>query len=49
MPICINCGQEVLTNYQTIETKRKTKVYICDTCVKKSQRKDKKEGGAKNV
>lgn len=37
MAICIDCGKEVLT-YQTIETKRHTKVYICNECLKKRRR-----------
>lgn len=40
MAICSDCGKDVLTNYQTIETKRGSKVYICNDCVRKTQRKE---------
>lgn len=32
--ICRECEKEVLS-YQTIHTKRKTKIYICNECLKK--------------
>lgn len=33
--ICRECNREVLTKYQTIETKRKTKTHICNECLGK--------------
>lgn len=39
MPVCIECNKDVLDNYQTIGTKRNTKVVICNDCVEK-QRKE---------
>lgn len=33
--ICRECNREVLTEYQTIEIKRKTKIHICNECLKK--------------
>ena len=35
MPICRECNKEVVNNYQTIQTKRKTTVVICNECLKK--------------
>lgn len=40
MPICVDCNQEVVLNYQTIQTKRHTTIYICDECLKKYKRKE---------
>lgn len=39
MPYCIECNKDVLDHYQTISTKRNTKVVICNDCVEK-QRKE---------
>ena len=39
MPVCIECNRDVLVDYQTISTKRNTKVVICNACVEK-QRKE---------
>ena len=39
MPECIECKKDVLDNYQTITTRRNTKVVICNDCVEK-QRKE---------
>lgn len=33
--ICRECNREVIGNYQMIQTKRKTTVYICNECLKK--------------
>lgn len=36
MVICRDCGKEIINGqYQEIHTKRKTKIYICNECVKK--------------
>lgn len=40
MPVCMDCKEEVLKDYQIIETKRSTKVCICNECLKKYQRKE---------
>lgn len=40
MPLCIECNKEVLEKYQTIKTQRGTLIHICDSCVKKSKRKE---------
>ena len=37
MPICVECGKHVITNYQTIKTKRKTVVHICNPCISKTR------------
>lgn len=39
MAICIECKEDKL-QYQTIQTKRHTTVYICNDCLKKRQRKE---------
>lgn len=41
MPYCVECGKDVLDNYQTISTKRNTKIVICDKCIEQ-QRKEAK-------
>lgn len=33
--VCRECNKEKMDDYQTIETKRKTKIYICNDCVEK--------------
>ena len=38
MAICRDCKKDVYSNYQTIITKRKTEVVICDDCMKKYRR-----------
>lgn len=38
--ICIECGKDVLADYQTIKTQRGTLIHICDSCVKKNKRKE---------
>jgi len=40
MPICIECNKEVLHDYQSIKTKRGSDICICDSCIKKTQRKE---------
>lgn len=42
MPVCIECGKEVLDNYQTISTKRNTKIVICDKCVEQQKEEAKR-------
>lgn len=40
MAICMDCKKDKLTDYQEINTRRKTKVIICNECLKKYQRKE---------
>lgn len=40
LQICSYCQKEVFTNYQSIETKRKSKIIICSDCLKQTQRKE---------
>lgn len=42
MPVCIECGKEVLDNYQTIKTKRNTEIVICDKCVERQKEEAKR-------
>lgn len=46
MPICRDCKKDVVKDYQTIQTQRKTNIHICNECMKKYQRKEVK--GADN-
>ena len=39
MPVCIECKKDVLVDYQTIGTKRKTEIVICNACLEQ-QRKE---------
>lgn len=32
--ICIVCGKEILGEYEKVETKRKSIIYICKKCAK---------------
>lgn len=45
MPICVDCKEEVVVNYQTIKTKRNTTIHICDKCLKKYKRKEVNSAG----
>lgn len=49
MAICVECNREILINYQTIETKRGSKVIICDECMKKYRRSDSARDSKKPV
>jgi len=40
MPICRDCNKDVAGNFQTIETRRKTKIIICNECLAKYKRKE---------
>ena len=35
MAICRECNKDVMVDFQTIQTKRKTTVYICNKCLEK--------------
>lgn len=47
MPYCIECKKEVLDNYQTISTKRGTKVVICNACVEQQRKEAKRARDSK--
>lgn len=40
MEVCIECKREIYSNFQTIQTSRKSKVIICNDCISKMQRKE---------
>lgn len=42
MAICRECGRDWLTNYQTIQTKRKSTVIICNECLGKMKEEAKR-------
>lgn len=37
MPVCVECGKYVVMGYETIKTKRKTEINICNQCLKKEK------------
>lgn len=47
MPVCIECKKDVLNNYQTISTKRSTKVVICDKCIEQQRKEAKRARDSK--
>ena len=47
MPECIECKKDVLTDYQTISTRRKTKVVICNACVERQRKEAKRARDSK--
>lgn len=47
MPYCIECKKDVLDNYQTISTKRKTEVVICNECVEQQRKEAKRARDSK--
>ncbi len=42
MAICRECGKDWALDYQEIQTKRKTKVIICNQCLREMQEEAKR-------
>ena len=40
MAVCEDCKKEVVRDYQTVETKRHTKLYFCNECMSRYKRKE---------
>lgn len=47
MPICRECNKDVVSNYQTIQTKRKTTIVICNECLRKEREEAKRARDSK--